>query len=479
MTEITHLIDGRPVKGDGPRLDDIDPATGLAIAGFTEATENQVADAVAAAARSFASGAWADAPLRERQAVLRAAAGAIRDDAATLVDLQVSEGGMTPDGVRGQIMGAAAWFDYFADFLSREGGETFRQLESATTLINREPIGVCALFSPWNVPVTLSAIKLAPALAAGNSVVLKPSEETPFVARHLADLVHGAGLPDGVLNVVNGRGASTGAALAEAPDVAMISFTGGSVGGRAVAEAAARRHVPCVMELGGKSATIVFEDADMDAALEGALTSIYSSNGEACLAGSRILVQEGIAEMFIERFVERAQALSVGDPRDEGVAVGPMVTKAHRDRVLKFFEDAETAGDRILCGGSAPELADGFFVRPGAIAIASRQSRIWREEVFGPVAALTTFTDEAQAVALANDSSYGLSGYLWTRDLGRAMRVARRVRTGTMVINAPFMRELNAPFGGFKASGIGREGGYHSWMNFTEAKTTVIHHGRD
>ena len=479
MTDITHLIDGQPVKGEGSVLDDIDPATGQVIGRLPEATEAQVAEAVSAASRSFASGAWAEAPVRQRQGVLRDVARAIRNDADTLVDLQVAEGGMTPDGVRGQVMGAAAWFDYFADFLSREAGENYQQLETATTLVNREPIGVCALFSPWNVPVTLSAIKLAPALAAGNSVVLKPSEETPMVTRRLADLIHGVGMPDGVLNVVNGRGAVTGAALADAPDVAMISFTGGSVGGRAVAEAAARRHVPCVMELGGKSATIVFEDADIDAALEGALTSIYSANGEACLAGSRILVQESIAGAFIERFVERAQALPVGDPRGEGTLVGPMVTKAHRDRVLSFFEDAESAGDRILCGGPAPELADGFYVRPGAIAVASRQSRVWREEVFGPIAALATFSDEAEAVALANDSSYGLSGYLWTRDLGRAMRVARRVRTGTMVINAPFMRELNAPFGGYKGSGIGREGGTHSWMNFTEAKTTVIYHGGD
>ena len=283
VTDITHFIDGQPVKGEGPVLDDIDPATGQVIGRLPEATEAQVAEAVSAASRSFASGAWAEAPVRQRQSVLRDAARAIRDDADTLVDLQVAEGGMTPDGVRGQVMGAAAWFDYFADFLSREAGETYQQLETATTLVNREPIGVCALFSPWNVPVTLSAIKLAPALAAGNSVVLKPSEETPMVTRRLADLIHGACLPDGVLNVVNGRGAVTGAALADAPDVAMISFTGGSVGGRAVAEAAARRHVPCVMELGGKSATIVFEDADIDAALEGALTSIYSANGEACL----------------------------------------------------------------------------------------------------------------------------------------------------------------------------------------------------
>lgn len=477
MMEITHLIDGQPVAGTGPELDDINPANGRVIARMAEASQAQVGAAVAAAARCFEAGDWTATPVPERQAVLRRAAAAIRDDVETLVDLQVSEGGMIVDSVRRQIYGAAAWFDYFADYLSREAGEVYRQLGRATTLVTREPVGVCALFSPWNVPVTLSAIKLAPALAAGNTVVLKPSEETPMVARRLADLVHGAGLPDGALNVVNGRGAATGAALAEAPEVAMISYTGGSVGGRAVAAAAAHRHLPCVMELGGKSATIVFEDADLDAALEGALTSIYATNGEACLAGSRILVQDSIAEAFMARFVERARALPVGDPQDPKIAVGPMISGAHRDRVLGYFDDASAAGDRILCGGAPAASTEGFYLAPSAIAVASRQSRVWNEEVFGPLAAMMPFAGEAEAVELANDSRYGLSGYLWTRDLERALRVARHVRTGTMVVNAPFMRELNAPFGGFKASGVGREGGEHSWANFTEAKTTVIHHG--
>ena len=233
---------------------------------------------------------------------------------------------MLPAQVCGHVMGAAGWFEYFADFLAREGGESYRQLGTALALVEREPIGVCALFSPWNVPVGLSALKLAPALAAGNSVVLKPSEETPKVTRALVDLLNGAGLPKGVLNYVNGRGAITGAALAEAPGVDMISFTGGSIAGGAVAVAAAKRHIPCVMELGGKSATIVFSDAELEAAISGAAMAIYGNNGEACLAGSRILLHDSIADDFIEGFQERAEAMVVGDPKADGVAMGPMIS---------------------------------------------------------------------------------------------------------------------------------------------------------
>lgn len=475
MTRVLQWIDGRDIVGDGDAIDIIDPATASPIGTLTEATAAQVTDAVAAANRSFDAGDWRGLGHADRRTVLRRIAQAIRDNADGLVALQVAEGGMLPGQVRGHVMGAAGWFDYYADFLSREGGESYRQLPGAVALVEREPIGVCALFSPWNVPVGLSAIKLAPALAAGNSVVLKPSEETPMVTRRLVDIVIAAGLPRGVLNYVNGRGAVTGAALADAPGVAMISFTGGHVGGAAVAQAAARRHVPCILELGGKSATIIFDDADPDAALDGALMSIYGNNGEACLAGSRIIVQDSIAEAFITRFRARAEAMQVGPPLDEGCQMGPMISARHRDVVLGFYDSADGDGDTVLFGGAGDGA--GFYVRPGAIRVASGQSRVWRDEVFGPLAAFATFGDEAEAIALANDSAFGLAGYVWSQDMGRTMRVARALRTGTVIVNAGFMRELNAPFGGFKASGIGREGGAHSWMNFTQAKTTVFNHG--
>jgi acyl-CoA reductase-like NAD-dependent aldehyde dehydrogenase len=476
MTQINQWIDGEDVVGKDGILPVINPATGKEIGQLSEASPEQVGQAVAAARRSFDEGVWAQTPMTERRAFMRRAAEAIRDNATALWGKQVEEGGMIRAHVGNQIQGAANWFDYFADFLTLEAGETYWQFGSATTLVEREPIGVCGLFSPWNVPVTLTAIKLAPALAAGNSVVLKPSEETPIVTRMFTDIVNQAGLPKGVVNYINGRGQVSGAALAEHPDVDMVSFTGGHVGGTAVALAAARRHVPCVMELGGKSATIVFEDTDLEAALNGAAMMIYSSNGEACLAGSRILVHESVAEEFLSGLREKADAMVVGDPTADGTHMGPMITKAHQQRVLGFYDSAADDRDKVLFGGAASDGA-GFYVRPGAIQVASGQSRVWREEVFGPLAAVTTFKDEAEAVALANDSDFGLSGYIWTRDIGRAMRVSKKIRTGTVLINSGFMRELNAPFGGYKGSGVGREGGYHSWMNFTEAKTTIINHG--
>lgn len=470
---VTQFIDGHSVTGDGAVMDNLNPTTGAVIEQWLAASPEQVLDAVGAARASFDGGAWSGSAIKDRQATLRRCAQAIRDDLEPLADLQVTEGGMPIKSARGQIMAGANWFDYYADFLTTEAGESYRQLGNATTLVTREPMGVCALFSPWNVPVALSAIKLAPALAAGNSVVLKPSEETPLVTRRLVELIHGTGLPRGVVNYVNGSGATTGAALAEAA-VDAISFTGGAVGGRAVGEAAARRHVPCVMELGGKSATLVFEDADLDAALQNALIAAYGNNGQACIAGARLLLHSQIADAFLERFAAAAQSMVLGDPKLETVQIGPLISDAHRARVMGFYDSAAADGDTVLFGGPA----EGFFMHPGAIEIASTKSRIWTEEVFGPLVAVTRFTDEAEAIDLANDSAFGLAGYLWTQDITRAMRIAKHVRTGTMTINAPFFpRDPNAPFGGFKASGIGREGGAHSWANFTQAKTTIIHHG--
>ena len=477
MTEICHLIDGKDVPGEGDAIPILNPADDFRLGVLNEATREQVAAAVQAAAKSFRQGDWAQSSFAERRGILRRAAQSIRDDSEILCGLQVAEGGIPVSQVRGHVAAAAAWFDYYADFLAQVGGEAFRHLANATTLVDREPVGVCALFSPWNVPLVLSALKLAPALAAGNSVILKPSEATPMAVRRMVDIVHGAGLPDGVLNCVNGRGSMTGAALSEAAGVDMISFTGGHKGGVAVASAALRRHAPCVLELGGKSATIVFDDCDLDAAVNGAAAAAYGNNGLACLAGSRLLIERGISDEFLARFQAAADRMKIGSPTDPAVSMGPMISAAHKAHVLGFFRQAAEDKDVMLFGGGLE--GPGNFVKPGAVRVMSNNGRNWRKEVFGPIVAVASFDSEEEAIQLGNDTEFGLSGYVWTSDLGRALRVARRLRTGTVIINSSFMRELNAPFGGFRKSGVGREGGEYSWANFTEEKAIVINHGKD
>ncbi|MEM7300234.1 MAG: aldehyde dehydrogenase family protein [Pseudomonadota bacterium] len=473
MTDVLHLIDGKWVAGEGDDLPIIGPIDGNVIGQMACASRAQVNKAVAAARIRFDNGIWRNTPIGERRAVLRAIAGDIRAARDDLARRQMLESGILLSTAQMQVDGAAAWFDYFADFLSTVSGKTFDHLPQATTLVTQEPIGVCALFSPWNVPIGLTAIKLAPALAAGNSVVVKPSEETPGCTANFVEVVTKS-LPDGVLNLVNGRGADTGAALANG-DVDMISFTGGHAGGRAVAEAAASRHIPCVMELGGKSASIIFADCDRERAMQSAVLMAFTNNGEACLAGSRLLIEENGADDFIAELTQRVEALSVGPPDSADTQIGPLISAAHRDYVAGFYDSARQEGGKVLCGGEA--IGPGFGISPGAIHVTSPDSRVWCEEVFGPLVAVSTFKTEDEAIRLANDSRYGLSGYLWTGDASRALRVSKAIRTGTILVNSPFMRELNAPFGGFKASGVGREGGVWSWNNFTETKTTILWHG--
>ncbi|RMF07624.1 MAG: aldehyde dehydrogenase family protein [Alphaproteobacteria bacterium] len=458
------------------RVSVINPADGTQLLEIVEADEAQVNHAVGRARDAFLRGSWSRAPLLERQAVLSRAANLVRENAEELAVLDTMTTGLTFAGAtHGQAQAAAGWFDYFAGFLLNMGDDLYRQIPHVQTTVTRNPVGVAALFTPWNIPLMGAALKLGAALSMGNSAVIKPSEQSPLGTIRLVELLHEAGLPEGVLQLVNGRGAVTGAALAGHADVDLISFTGGEGAGRIISRMAAERFAKITMELGGKSANIIFDDADYDRALDGAIMAIYANNGAACLAGSRILVQNSIADKFIADFADRAKAIAIGDPFDPATELGPQSSKAHMDRVLSFKDKVrDEGGEIILDGARVPTLGEGFYISPTVSVAISNRNAVCQEEIFGPFATFLTFETEEEAVQIANDTRFGLAGYVWSDNLQRAMRVADALRTGYVLVNSPMVRERNAPFGGYGHSGIDREGGRWSLDFYSEAKTTVI-----
>jgi acyl-CoA reductase-like NAD-dependent aldehyde dehydrogenase len=473
---VTSVIDGAELPaGDGKRLSVVNPATEAVIAELVEADAAEVNLAVDAARRAFAGGTWRLAATAERQEKLHAIAKAMIADTIELARLETLTTGLPILQTRMMVGRAAAVFDFFADFIGQYAEQLHRQEKGFLTMIAREPRGVAALISPWNAPIFLSTVKIAGAIAYGNSCVLKPSEQTPLSLRRLIGIVHAAGVPAGVVNMVNGSGGVTGAALVAHREVDVISFTGGTETGRHIAGTAARNLRPAATELGGKSATIVFADADQERALDGALFAIFAHNGEACLAGARILVEDSIADRFIARFVERARAIRVGDPTEPTTELGPMVSAAHRDRILSFVDLAQAEGAELLCGGRRE--GTGFYLDPIVMRVASNTLKVCQEEIFGPFATIQTFKTAEEAFAIANDSNFGLVSYVWSSNLTIAMRAMREIRAGTTWINTPLMRDMRAGFGGFKDSGVGRESGWGSMEIFTEMKATIIGDG--
>jgi acyl-CoA reductase-like NAD-dependent aldehyde dehydrogenase len=334
---------------------------------------------------------------------------------------------------------------------------------------------VAALMSPWNAPLALASMRLATCIAFGNSCVLKPSEYAPLQIHRLVELMHDAGLPEGVVNLVNGRGAVTGAALIGHPGIDMIGFTGGTDTARGIMASAGARLKPVIMELGGKSAAIVTANADFDQALDGVLQGIYANNGQQCLAGSRILLQRSIADRFIAAFVARSEAIRIGDPLLGSTEMGPLANAPHRARVLGFADIALQDGAALLTGGGRSQAHDrGYFVQPTAVLTRDNRARINQEEIFGPFATLQLFDTLDEAIAIANDSSFGLVAYIWSEDVREILRCSREIRAGTIWANTPVMREVRAPFGGYKESGIGRDGMTSSADFFTEWKTTSM-----
>ncbi|MCR5867555.1 5-carboxymethyl-2-hydroxymuconate semialdehyde dehydrogenase [Aquincola sp. J276] len=471
---IQHLIDGRAVEGRD-YFETVNPATQDVLAEVAAGGEAEVHAAVAAAKAAFPK--WAGLPATERARLMRRLGELIAADVPEIARTETMDAGQVISQTAKQLIPRAADnFHYFAEMCTRVDGHTY----PTPTHLNYtlyHPVGVCALISPWNVPFMTATWKVAPALAFGNTAVLKMSELSPMTAARLGELALEAGIPAGVLNVVHGYGREAGEPLCRHPDVRAISFTGSTATGNRIVQSAGLKKFS--MELGGKSPFVVFDDADMDRALDAAIFMIFSNNGERCTAGSRILVQKSVYAQFVDRFVERARRITVGDPMDEKTIVGPMISPAHLAKVRSYIELGTQEGATMLCGGlEAPELpaamARGNFVRPTVFADVHNRMRIAQEEIFGPVACLIPFADEADAVAQANDIAYGLSSYVFTENIGRAHRVAAGIEAGMCFVNSQNVRDLRQPFGGTKASGTGREGGTWSYEVFLEPKNVAV-----
>ena len=471
---IDHLIAGKAVAGRD-YFETVNPATQEVLAEVAAGGEAEVNAAVAAAKEAFPK--WAALPAPERAKSIRRLGELIAREVPELARTETDDTGQVIAQTGKQLVPRAADnFSYFAEMCVRVDGHTY----PTPTHLNYtlfHPVGVCALISPWNVPFMTATWKVAPCLAFGNTAVLKMSELSPMTAARLGALALEAGIPPGVLNVVHGYGKDAGEPLVRHPDVRAISFTGSTAtGNRIVKEAGLKKFS---MELGGKSPFVVFDDADLDRALDAALFMIFSNNGERCTAGSRILVQRSVYAAFADRFAARARKIAVGDPLDEHTIVGPMISPGHLAKVRHYIELGRREGATLLCGGlDAPLLPDrvkkGNYVLPTVFADVGNAMRIAQDEIFGPVACLIPFDGEADAIRIANDIPYGLSSYVFTENVGRAHRVAAAIEAGMCFVNSQNVRDLRQPFGGTKASGTGREGGTWSYEVFLEPKNVAV-----
>lgn len=466
-----HHIAGCPVDGSGSLFPVSDPATGETLGEVRDATEVELNAAVAAAEEGFAR--WSQTPGDERKAVLHKIADLIVARADEIAAVECLDAGQAWRFMSKAALRGAENFRFFAD--RAPGANDGQSLPTAghMNLTTRYPIGPVAVITPWNTPFMLSTWKIAPALAAGCSVVHKPAEWSPYSARLLVEIATEAGLPAGVFNSINGLGETTGRRLTEHPGIKAVAFVGESKTGSAIMRQGSETLKRVHFELGGKNPVIVFEDADLDRALDAVVFMIYSLNGQRCTSSSRVLVQRSIHDRFIEKLVERVRKLKVGDPFDPATEVGPLIHQRHLDKVSSYAAIA-TAGGATIAAGGAPVDGPGFFFEPTLYTGADMSMRIAQEEIFGPVLTAIAFDDEEDAIAKANAVDYGLAGYVWTRDLGRALRVSNRLEAGMIWVNSENVRHLPTPFGGVKASGIGRDGGDWSFDFYMETKNIAL-----
>jgi aminomuconate-semialdehyde/2-hydroxymuconate-6-semialdehyde dehydrogenase len=477
--QLQNFIDGQFVEPTGGEyLDNVEPATGKVYAQVADSDARDVEIAVAAAEKAFVN--WSKKSATDRSKILLRIADLIERDLEKLARAESVDTGKPLSLARTMdIPRAASNFRFFATAILHTESEAHITDNVAFNYTLRQPRGMAGLISPWNLPLYLLSWKIAPAIAVGNTAIAKPSELTPMTAYMLCELASEAGLPNGVLNVVQGTGPNVGSAITAHPKITTISFTGGTVTGRKVAESCAPLFKKVSLELGGKNPNIIFADADLDSAISGTVRSSFANQGQVCLCGSRVFVERSAYKNFVERFVEKASQLKMGDPLDEKTDQGAIASRTQLDKIKFYVDLAQKEGGNIELGGKAPEslserCRDGYFFLPTIITGLPVSCRTNREEIFGPVVTITSFDNEEEVVRHANDCDYGLASSIWTQNLARAHRVAEQINTGTVWVNCWLLRDLRVPFGGMKQSGVGREGGEEALHFFTEAKNVCI-----
>jgi len=473
------FIDGQWIDAEsGKTFSTPNPATGETFADVAEADKADIDKAVNAARRAF-EGKWSKLSARDRGRMLYKLSQLIEQHATELAELETADNGKPiKESLYVDLPQVAENFEYFAGWTTKIEGETIPVPGQMFNYTLREPLGVCGQIIPWNFPLLMAAWKLAPALAAGNTVVLKPAEQTPVTAMELGKLIQEAGIPDGVVNIVPGFGETAGAALAAHPGIDKIAFTGSTEVGKLIAKAAADNLTKVSLELGGKAPNIVFADADLEQAVNGAMMSIFFNQGQVCCAGSRLFVEERVKEEFLDKLKERAQRVTVGDPMDKATQMGPQVSREQLDRIKNYMDIGRAEGATVFAGGESPKLEgafqNGYFFQPTIFSEVNNQMRVAQEEIFGPVVSVIPFKDEDELIKQANDTIFGLSAGIWTRDIVRAHRFAKEIKAGVVWINTFNMFNAASPFGGYKQSGYGREMGKHALELYTQVKSVWV-----